>query len=221
MPYRRRYTQGRGQRKSYRGRKKRYMRRSNRMTSYRVRRIINAELKSRVIAIALNDIPQGAGLVIPITSGIGQGTQSNQRIGNWIKPVNLHGAVVIHGNFAAPETLFNVRCGFISWYNDEQFDPPDLVQIVEDPLAPFGPLSISNRGSFKQVWARKYIVANNNDSSKFMQNIPYYIKLRLPKCTYDAGNPKKFQLFFYIHSDSLAANQPQFSFDFTFRYTDS
>ncbi len=217
MAYSRRRL-GRGRRKRRRGRG---MRRKGHMTAYRVRRIINAELKVRFLSVALGDVTQGTGDIIAVTSTIGSGTLSGQRIGNWIKPVNLHGQVVLTGEEGAAEPLFNVRCGFVQWLNDEQFDPISVAQIIEDPVAPFGPLNFGNRGSFKQLWSRKYILSNNSDNSQFLKTIPFYIKLRVPKCTYDDGNPKKFQLYFYILGDHLLATAPKFSLDFTCRYTDS
>ncbi len=216
----RRYSGKKMVKRRYRGRSKRYSRRRP-MTAYKVRRIINAELKVRFLSVALNDITQGLGDLVAVTSTIAIGGLAGQRVGNWIKPINLHGSVVITGEDGAAEPLFNVRCGFIQWLNDEQFDPVSVAQIIEDPVAPFGPLNFGNRGSFKQLWSRKYIVSNDVQNSQFLKNIPFYIKLRVPQCTYDDGNPKKFQLYFYILGDHLLATAPKFSLDFTCRYTDS
>ncbi len=211
--------------KKYRGRRrfKRRSRRgrSGRMTAYRVRRIINAELKVRFLSVALGDITQGTGNLVAVTSPIAVGGLAGQRVGNWIKPINLHGQVTLTGEDGAAESLFNVRCGFIQWMNDEQFDPVSVAQIIEDPVSPFGPLNFGNRGSFKQLWSRKYILSNDVQNSQFLKTIPFYIKLRVKQCTYDDGNPKKFQLYFYVLGDHLLATAPKFSLDFTCRYTDS
>ncbi len=216
------YMRRRFKKKSYRGRRRRYTRgRGKHMTAYKVRCIINAEMKVRFLSVALGDVTQGTGDVIPVSSTIGSGTLSGQRIGNWIKPINLHGQVVLTGEQGAAEPLFNVRCGFVQWLNDEQFDPISVAQIIEDPVAPFGPLNFGNRGSFKQLWSRKYILSNNSDNSQFLKTVPFYIKLRVPKATYDDGNPKKFQIYFYILGDHILATAPKFSLDFTMRYTDS
>ncbi len=207
--------------RGYRRRKSGRRRRGKHMTAYKVRRIINAELKVRFLSVALGDITQGTGNLVAVSSTIAVGGLAGQRVGNWIKPVNLHGQVVLTGEDGAAESLFNVRCGFIQWYNDEQFDPVSVAQIIEDPVAPFGPLNFGNRGSFKQLWSRKYIVSNEVQNSQFLKTIPFYLKLHAKQCVYDDGNPKKFQIYFYILGDHLLATSPKFSLDFTMRYTDS
>ncbi len=220
MPYRGK-SYGR-RRRPMRRRRKQFRRRGGHMTAYRVRRLIDAELKFFVTGVE-TDITPTTGELVSITSNIIQGDLASQRTGNWIKPVNLHGTVVVKGNAAAlPGTdTFLVRCGFISWYNDEQFDAPSIGQIMQDPLAPFGPLDIANRGSFKQVWSRKFLISNDIANNNFYRTLPYYLKLHVPKPVYNAGNPKKYQLFFYILTDSIVLDNPTFNLDVTMRYTDS
>ncbi len=223
MPFRRSYRN----RRRPMGRKRRsYRRRTYRrpMTAYRVKRIINAELKYNVQSLDL-EIPITVGSIVPLTSGIAIGDMQTQRTGNWINPQNYHGNLVVKGNLAAMTAgtdSFLLRAGVFQWMNDEQFDPPDLNQIVHDPLAPLGPLSLLNKGSFKQVWGRTFVIMNDDDNSQFIKKFPIYVRLgRRPKSLYDADNPKKFQYFFFIHSDSIVVDNPFFSLDSVLRYTDS
>jgi len=120
MPYMR--SMRRNRRPKY-SRKRRFTRRkSNRvMTVNRVRRIIDAELKFKVRSIGTIAVPDTVGFLTPITSDILEGTDAISRIGNWIKPINLHGAVTVTGNTAAmaAENFFGIRVGFVLWKNDE------------------------------------------------------------------------------------------------------
>lgn len=222
VKFNRRRSSFRRSRKSFRRKGRRFMKR-NIMTASRVRRIIDAELKYNVISVGPIEVPITAGIVIPITSGIAQGFGITQRIGNWITPRNIHGNLVVKGNQAAMigTDSFLLRAGIFQWKNDEQFDSPDVNQIVQDPLAPLGPLNFANRGSFKQVWGRTFIIMNDDDNSKFIMKFPIYIRLRPRKTLYDDGNPKKFNYFFFIHSDSIVADNPVFNLDLTVRYNDS
>jgi len=218
-------------RRSYRtrrrpmGRRRRSNRRSRRrpMTASRVKRIINAELKYAVQALDAT-IPATTGIIVPLTSGIAIGDLQTSRTGNWISPQNYHGNLVVKGNLNAMVATdsFLIRAGIFQWMNDEQFDPPDLAQIVHDPLAPLGPLSLLNKGSFKQVWGRTFVIMNDDDNSQFIKKFHFYLRLgRRPKSLYDAGNPKKFQYYFFIHTDSIVTDNPFFSLDSVLRYTDS
>lgn len=222
MPYmrntRRRYTR----RRPYTRRRRRTGRRKP-MTAYRVRRIINAELKFAVNGIGPTPVPSPGGAIVPITENIIVGTGVSERIGNWIKPVNLHGTIVIKGNemAAGAQDSFLLRCGFFLWKNDISVDVPTASDIMFDVGAPFGPLSIVDKGSFKQLWGRKVLVSNDNDNPKFFVTLPYYLKLRNQQTLYNAGTAKKYQIFFFIIADSVGLNQPFYQIDFTLRYTDS
>ncbi len=223
MPFMRRSYRTSG-RRAYRGRRKRITRRRKPMTTYRVKRIINAELKFRVLAAGPSAITPSVGDIIPITDPIVLGDTAQDRTGNWISPMNLHGTVVLKGN-SVPDIgadSFLIRVGFIQWMNDTQFDSPSITQIMQDPLAPFGPFNIANKGSFKSLWSRKVLISNDVDNPKFFATLPFYLRLsRGRKVLYDDGNPKKFGLYFYVLSDSIIENQPVFNLDFTLRYTDS
>ena len=63
------------------------------MTAGRVRRIIGAELK-RHVTIIVDTAPAVSGSVTNLTDLILQGDAVNQRSGNRIKPINIHGYLV-------------------------------------------------------------------------------------------------------------------------------
>jgi len=64
--------------------------------------------------------------------------------------------------------------------------------------------------------------ADDDDNSQFIKKFHFYVRLgRRPKSLYDAGNPKKFQYYFFIHTDSIVVDNPFFSLDSVLRYTDS
>lgn len=220
MPYRSGYSKSSRVRPR---RRRRVMRsRPRKSLTYRVKRIVNAELKHRVLGIGPNAITPTVGDIIDVTDPIALGDTATQRTGNWINPQNLHGTVVLQGNIAAGAASFLIRVGFVQWQNDTQFDPPSVAQIMEDPLSPFGPFNIGNKGSFKSLWSRKVLVANDQDNSKFFATLPYYLRLsRGRKVLFDGGNPKKYGIYFYVMSDSIVASNPTFQLDFTLRYTDS
>lgn len=209
----------RGSRKPRRFGRRVFKRRSTR----RMRRGSRGELKLNTQAIGPIIIPPTLGFVFPLTENIQQGLLVTQRIGNWITPRNIHGNLVVKGNqAAAPGTdSFLVRTGIFCWKNDVQFDSPDVNQIVQDPLAPLGPLNFAQRGSFRQVWGRNFVIMNDDDNSQYIKKFPFYIKLRPRRTVYDANNPKKYQYFFFILSDSIVADAPLFNLDITLRYTDS
>lgn len=206
-------------RKTFRGRS----RRGRGMTAARVRRIIGAELKYSLTAIGPVNISNTIGVFVSLTSNIAQGVAITERIGNWITPRNIHGNLVVKGNQNALATTdsFLIRAGIFCWKNDEQFDAPDLNQVVQDPAAPLGPLNFANRGSFRQVWGRTFTVMNDADNSQFIKKFPFYLRLGRRKTLYDAGNPKKYQYFFFIMSDSIVITPPIFNLDLTLRYNDS
>ena len=91
--YRRRARRTRvmgGIRKSFRGRRRP-------MTTGRVKRIIDAELKVRDLGVGPVPIPLGTGSFVHITS-IGQGDLNTERAGNWIKPTSWMGTITVQGN---------------------------------------------------------------------------------------------------------------------------
>jgi len=221
MPYRRSY---RPRRRSMR-RRRRSGRRGRRapMTAGRVKRLIGAELKYDLTAADFAITPT-TGNLIRFTQDIAQGDTVTTRTGNWINPQVIHGKVVVKGDpTALPGTdSFLCRIGVLQWLNDVQFDPPANNQIVQDPFAPLGPLNITGRGSFKQVWSRTFVIANDMANPQFFKTFPFYLRVgKYPKCVYDGANPKKYHWYFYAISDSIVVQSPGLSIDAIMRFTDS
>ncbi len=200
MPYRPSYRT----RRRTRRRMRRSRGRKRPMTASRVKRIINAELKYDLQALDLA-IPSGTGDIIHLTN-IALGDTQVTRTGNWIAPQVYHGNLVVKGNAAAlPGTdSFLIRAGIFQWMNDVQFDPPALAQVVHSTAAPLGPLSLLNKGSFKQVWGRTFAVLNDIQNPQYLKKLSFYVKLgSRPKTLFDGGNDKKFHYYFFIMSDSI------------------
>ncbi len=195
------------------------------MTANRVKRIIGAELKFRTLSVGPLEVPPLTGDFIEITPPIVQGDGASQRTGNWINPVNVHGTVLIRGNQVAqvadPST--SVRVVIFQWKEDFQFQQPDANTLMQDVVAPFGPFNITNRGSFQVIWSRKIFVSNDDDNYFFTRKLDFYLRLgRRQKVLYDAGNPKKYQYFFFIMNDlSQGDDVISYDLDYTLRYTDS
>ncbi len=222
MPYRSSYSR----RSMGRRRPRRRMTRKRRvMTSGRVKRIIGAELKFKTLSVGPLPIPPLTGDFVQITDNIAQGDQAVQRNGNWITPVNIHGSVLIRGNLALQPTepSNSYRVALFQWKEDLQFQSPDALTLMQDVVAPFGPWNIANRGSFQIVWTRKFFLSNDDDNTYFTRKLDFYVRLgRRQKVVYDAGNPKKYQYFFFIINDiEDETNPPSYFLDYTLRYTDS
>lgn len=208
----------RGGRRSY----KRYPRRP--MTPYRVKRLINAELKFAVFGNDFLEFPAVTGSVIALTTPIAEGTGASERVGNWLHVTNIHGTLVVKGNPAAMPAIesFSWRMGIVQWNNDQSVDPATVAKIMFDSAAPLGPLSIVNRGSFKLCWSRTGTVMNDDDNTLFLKTLRCYVKLaRYRKTLYAGVTPKKYQYFFFIVSDSIGLESPLYQLDLTTRYTDS
>ncbi len=227
MVYRSSYRsrRGRGKYRRRRGmmRRSRYSKRH--MTVGRVKRIIDAELKFKVLSVGPLTVPNLIGDFVSVTDNIAQGDSATERIGNWISPVNIHGSVLIQGNQLAQTTNTSVsfRVAFFQWKEDLQFQTPDAATIMQDTVAPFGPWNITNKGSFQVVWTRKFFVSNDDDNYFFTRKLDFYIRIgRRPKVLYDDGNPKKYHYFFFIMNDATdSTNLLQYFLDYTLRYTDS
>ncbi len=206
-------------------RPKRYGRRGGYMTARRVKRIIGAELKFKVLSIGPLPVPPIIGDIVPVSDNIAQGDTAQQRNGNWINPVNLHGSVVVRGNQTAQgtDTSVSFRVGFFQWKEDLQFQTPDISTIIQDPVAPLGPWNITNKGSFQVIWTRKFFISNDDDNTYFTRKLDFYLRLgRRQKALYDDGNPKKYHYFFMIMNDATdAVNLTEYFLDYTLRYTDS
>ncbi len=195
------------------------------MTSGRVRRIIDAELKYHILT-AGGQAPSFVGDSQPLTELITQGDGVTQRNGNWIKPVNIHGTlrVTAVNDPGAISPVVDVRAMVIRWNEDLSVNPPTLAHVVNDPSAPGGQFNFENKGQFKVMWTKNFTLVNDDDNSQFTKLFKVYIRLsRSPKTLFDgAALAKKFHYIFYIFSDTNAAGEiPSYQIDFVTRYTDS
>ncbi len=209
----------RGSRRRQRGHARRTLRRKL-MTSGKVKRIIDAELKVRDLGVGPIIIPSVTGDITHITS-IGQGDLSTQRTGNWIKPVSWMGTFTVQGDVAAADDTSQFRIGCFVWKENQSTDPATLAKIVQDTSAPHQQYNIESKGSFKILWSRTGLVSNNNRNPQFQKIYRFYVKPSM-KILYDGSAFRKFHLFIFgmSNADPLD-NPPIYSFDTRLRFTDS
>jgi len=121
---------------SRRPRRPRRVMRRKPMTTGRVKRIIDAELKVRDLSVAPLPIAAVTGQ-IQLLSNILQGDTNSDRTGNWIKPTSLMGTITIQGNEAAdPSVISLIRVGIVCWKENETLNPFTIAQIMQDPADP-------------------------------------------------------------------------------------
>ncbi len=193
------------------------------MTPYRVQRIIDAELKRTTVGQAgTAEADSGQDGIITFTEGIPQGLGATQRIGDWIKPINLHGTLSVKGNPEAGQ-ITQVRCYIFRWNEDALSGGPILDDIVNNPTAPGGQFNFISKGLFKVYYTKVFNIVNDSTNPAIQKQLKIYVKLnRTPKVIYNAAQPKKNHIYFGIFSDTnLAAGIPTFRLDMTLRYTDS
>ncbi len=192
------------------------------MTVGRVKRIIAAELKLRVIGNDFLNIPAATGNIQNITN-IAQGDTNLTRTGNWIQPITIHGYVVLRGIDGSATPTNNIRVGIIRWMNDASIDVPTIGKIMFDSAAPNGPFSIVNKGSFKVLWSRTMTITNDMQNPQFQRQLRFYVRTgRGSRTLYAGGTLKRFQLYFFAFSNDVAGlSVPQYMLDLTFRFTDS
>ncbi len=197
------------------------MRRRRPMTTGRVKKIIGAELKFRIENQRDNIVNTATPRVIRLTN-VPQGDGNDEREGNRITPVNLHGHVTLVGDPAGGgDDTTDVRVAIFRWNEDFNVNPPDETALMQAVAELGGPYNINNRGQFKILWSRYFTLVNNEDNPSFRRTLRFYVKLSSPKVLYDAGNGKKFQLFMLILATSASVTHPVFTLNNTFRYTDS
>jgi len=224
MVYRKRYGK-RSMRRKYR--RNRYKRNYNNGSSlrYKVMRIIKPELKFREQRVGpANMVVAGTvSPVLDITSAIAQGTSATNRVGDFIKPVTLHGSMSLTGFDGATAPVYRVRVFCICW--KEQFIAAtspliaDLYQNTADPWSPFKP---SARGTFKLLWSRKFELVNEQNNPKFSRVYNYKVPLsRLPTITWDVAIPNRNHLMFFAVSTFAIAEEATIEISNMFRYTDS
>lgn len=198
-------------------------RRPRRSFARRVRQVVAQELKYQIGAFQVSPIV-GAQSSVDVTQ-IAQGQTQTTRNGNWIKPVTIHGNIVIVGDTTVPRTAdqYGIRVGYACWMNDESSDPFSAARIMQSAAAPVGPFNILEKGAFKVLWSRFVVVVNNDDNAQLVKRLRFKVNLgRLPKILYDAANQKKYNIFFFALSDDTTGTQPVTIFvDHVFRYTDS
>ncbi len=218
MPYSKGYRRGR---KS--GRRRNYKRPMRHMTVGKVKRIISAELKINQHNNDFIEIPLSTPSVIPLTD-ISQGDSSEQRSGNWVQPITVHGYTTIKGHNNAAADSNGIRVGIVRWLNDESVDPITVTKLLSVAGAPAGSFSFINKGSFKVLWSRFVNVVNDQDNTQFIKTLRFNVKLgRGQKALYDgATTQKKYQIFFFATSDGLSGTEaPEYDLNVTLRFTDS
>lgn len=226
MPYTKSYRRHRrtarktrtmgGIRKGFRG--SRYRRTA--MTTGRVKRIIDAELKFRDLSVGPVSMVAPIGQMIQITS-IGQGDTNQQRNGNWIKPTSFMGTLTVTGNAASAVVVTNYRIGVLCWKENEAVDPATIAKVMQDSVDPHQQFNIQNKGQFQILWNRTGTVVNNTDNSQFQKIHRFYVKPPM-KVLYDGAVHKKYHLFVFALCDQLAAGDASFlGFAVRLRYTDS
>ncbi len=218
MPYARR------RQASYKAKPYRRMahRRRKVMTTNKVRRIIGAELKHTTIGQE-GTVPSVDGAVITYTELIPQGNGVNQRGGDWIRGINIHGALKVEGGDEKSGKVVTVRCMILRWDLDATTAGPTIADIVQNPTAPGGQFNFANRGNFQILYTKVFNIVNDATNPFFQRLLKIYVRLgRLPKVLYNGAFPKKNQLYFLIFSDTADVGQvPKFRIDMSFRFTDS
>lgn len=191
------------------------------MTSGRVKRIIDAELKFRDLDVGPVDIPQGLGSVTLI-SNIAQGDTAQQRTGNWIKPVSWMGTLTVQGNPQNVTDLTSLfRVFIVCWKENEDINTLDLTKVVQDTASPHQGFNIQNKGQFKILWSRTGIVSNTIDNPQFQKMYRFYVKPSM-KVLFDNANLRNNQLFIIGYSDQgTIVGAPSLIFSTRLRFTDS
>lgn len=197
----------------------RYKRRP--MTTGRVKRIIDAELKIADLGVGPVPMPDVLGFISPVTL-IGLGDLNTQRTGNWIKPTSWMGTITLKGNELADASLVvQYRIGIVCWKENQTLNPFALNQIMQDTTAPHQQFKVENKGQFKILWSRTGILSNQDVNPQYLKVHRFYVKPPM-KVLYDDAASKNNHLFIFAFSDvDIAANPPTIAFDTRLRYTDS
>ena len=208
-------------RRTRRGRRKLAFRpRRTVMTTGRVKRIIDAELKFRDLGVGPVAIPSIVGFISPI-SNIAQGDAVNQRNGNWIKPVTWYGTITVNGNAGAAVATSQIRLMAVCWKENEDNNPILLSEVMQDVASPHQGFNVPNKGQFSILWSRVVIVSNNTDNPQFQKMFCFYVKPPM-KALYDGAELRNNNLFIIGYSDIAAAgNPPTMEFETRLRFTDS
>lgn len=206
-------------------RRRRMLRRRRRrrpMTTGKVKRIIDAELKLHDDSLVEVNAPNTTGLILHL-SDIAQGDLNTERTGNWIKPVSLMGTLTVQGDpdGAAENAFLQYRVAIILWKENQTTDPISLLKVVQDVLRPFQQFNVESKGSFKVLWSRTGNIVNNVENSQFVKYHRFYLRPSM-KILYDDDAFRKFHLFFLAYSNiPTAMFPPAISINTRLRYTDS
>ncbi len=207
-----------GIRKGFRG--SRFVSRRTSMTTGKVKRIIDAEMKFRDLSVGPVDMPIVGGAIFHL-SNIAQGDTNTQRNGNWIKPVSFMGTITVSGNPASGDLVSKYRVGVMYWKENQDVDPAAIAKIFQDVGDPHQQFNIQNKGQYKILWNRTGQVVNNTDNSQFVKLHRFYVRPPM-KVLYDDDTFKKNHLFIFGLSDvDIANGPPQLVFSIRIRYTDS
>ncbi len=200
--------------KHYRGSRRRPM------TSGKVKRIIDAEMKIRDLSVGPVAMPSITGNMIHISS-IAQGDLNTERSGNWVKPVSFMGTITVTGDAAAAAVAADYRVGVLVWKENDNVDPATIAKVFQDTADPHQQFNVASKGQFKILWNRTGQVINNQDNSQFRKMHRFYVKPSM-KILFDGATDTKYHLFLFALSDlAAAANPPDLAFASRLRYTDS
>ncbi len=193
------------------------------MTAYKVRRLINPELK---ISQQLNElqVQPVTGNLVSITDPIVQGVLATQRNGQQIQPAVLHGHINLTGEekTAATDLKVTVRMAFLRWKESQNDNPPSAAEIMSNTADPQGPYNFGGKGKFDIMWSRVTTIVNSPDNSQFSKRFRFYLKLgKGPMCQWNEATPEKYHLFFFAISDATVTDEPALVLSTVFRFTDS
>jgi len=162
------------------------------------------------------------GSVLNLTGLINAGVTVNQRIGDWIRMINIHGNISVKGTDGTGQ-IVAVRCFIVQWHESAEQGDPLISDFVNNDTAPTGQFNFDNKGQFKILWTKLFNIVNQDNNPAYQRLIKFYVRCQSrPKTLYAGVLPKKFHYFFCIFSDTDAPGEiPTFRLDLVSRYTDS
>ncbi len=193
------------------------------MTVGKVKRIISAELKF-LTEDQSDVVVNTAAPAVILLSGVMQGAGNDDRDGNRITPVNTHGHLTLVGEgMGAGDDTTSCRVTILRWNEDASATPPTAALIMQNVANLGGSYNINNKGMFKVIYSRYFVLINASDNPMFKKTLRYYVKLS-GKMLFDGASAaalKKFHLYMIIQATSADVNAPTFTLNNTLRFTDS
>ncbi len=191
------------------------------MTTGRVKRIIDAELKVKDVAANGLNPDNLLGSLVRL-SDVAVGDANNQRTGNWIKPVSLMGTITIQGVDNLVDRTTKCRISIVCWKENQDADNLVLARILQDVAQPHQQYNIESKGSFKILWSRTFTLINKDENAQFLRTFRFYVKPSM-KVLFDGADARKYHLFLVASSDkvALSGDEPVMDFNTRLRYTDS